>query len=143
MWHVHRIVRIGFAFLATLAFGTASPAETSQEGAMVDAGRDFYVRYCASCHGKEARGDGPLANYLKQSPPDLTKIAARREGAFPSAEIAQIVRGERSVGAHGSADMPVWGRRFSQVTGGTMPGSEAAERARVQFLVEYLRSVQR
>lgn len=34
-------------------------------------GRRLFVANCASCHGNEARGDGPLASYLNPRPADL------------------------------------------------------------------------
>src|SRR5690242_18510605 len=46
-------------------------------------GRLTYSVYCASCHGKSGRGDGPVAGDLKVAPPDLTRLAARNAGLFP------------------------------------------------------------
>ena len=31
----------------------------------VEAGKRLYLKYCATCHGREAKGDGPLAATLK------------------------------------------------------------------------------
>src|SRR5579863_7414040 len=46
-------------------------------------GREMFNTYCAACHGKEGRGDGPAAPALKKAPADLTTIAARNNGKFP------------------------------------------------------------
>ena len=35
------------------------------------------MHYCASCHGLDARGNGPAAFVLKTTPPDLTALAKR------------------------------------------------------------------
>lgn len=138
------VKRSALALAAGLLLAAAAAAQSDEEevaDVMVGAGEDFYLRYCASCHGRDAEGGGPMAPYLKEEPADLTRIAARRGGAFPSQEIAQIIRGEREIGAHGSREMPIWGRRFRE-SGGTMAQAGPAVRARVLFLVEYLRSVQ-
>lgn len=39
--------------------------------------------YCASCHGVDAKGEGPVAKSLNVKPSDLTRIAARSGGKFP------------------------------------------------------------
>jgi len=51
-------------------------AETSDDAvadaAPVDRGVEVFAQHCASCHGTEARGDGPLAASLDPAPVDLT-----------------------------------------------------------------------
>ena len=37
-----------------------------------DQGRAYFVRYCASCHGVEGKGDGTVSRSLKVKPVDLT-----------------------------------------------------------------------
>ena len=59
-------------------------------------GPQLYAAYRAVCHGKDARGNGPMAKQLKAKVPDLTNIAKRNGGEFPfktsRAPIAEIVR---------------------------------------------------
>jgi mono/diheme cytochrome c family protein len=43
-------------------------------------GKEMFTSYCASCHGKDAKGNGPAANPLKQLPADLTTLAKRNGG---------------------------------------------------------------
>ena len=43
-------------------------------------GKEMFTSYCASCHGKDAKGNGPAANALKQLPADLTTLATRNGG---------------------------------------------------------------
>jgi len=104
-------------------------------------GQDLYGMYCASCHGLGAQGDGPVAAGLEDAPPDLTRIAARRGGTFPENEILRVVLGTDPLVAHGTRDMPVWGRRFSA---GQPPGPATASqsRGRAMLIVNYLKSIQ-
>src|SRR4026209_2699233 len=72
-------------------------------------GRDSFDRYCASCHGADGRGGGPVASQLQNRPTDLTTLARRNGGTFPRERVAAFVEGtERLSLTHGSGDMPVW-----------------------------------
>jgi mono/diheme cytochrome c family protein len=102
----------------------------------------LYQVSCSGCHGREARGDGPVSPFLTVDVPDLTRIAARRGGVFPDEEIFKIVDGQADLRSHGPRHMPVWGYEFF----GDDPDDEAAHRQAtemVERLVEYLRSIQR
>jgi mono/diheme cytochrome c family protein len=100
-------------------------------------GPDLYRAYCASCHGKDGRGNGPVVPALKVPPPDLTLLAARQGGVFPAVEVEAILRGS-AVSAHGSEEMPVWGPIFQ-----ALDPSDARVKARLASLVSHLRSIQR
>jgi mono/diheme cytochrome c family protein len=102
-------------------------------------GAALYMAYCASCHGRSGRGDGPVAEYLKIPPADLTRIASRAHGVFSAPEVARIIDGRHIVRAHGDAAMPVWGDAFKPLS----PGIDDAEvRARIDALVKYLEAMQ-
>ncbi|MGC1767992.1 MAG: cytochrome c, partial [Candidatus Acidiferrales bacterium] len=73
------------------------------------AGADLYRAYCASCHGKDGKGDGPVAAELKATVPDLTMIAKNHGGKFPTARVQRIIEGQGMIASHGSREMPVWG----------------------------------
>ena len=122
--------------LALAATGNDNPAE--EPGNM---GRRFYERYCSACHGMDGRGQGPAAPALRTPPADLTRIAKRRGGQFPAAEIATYIDGRADVRAHGSRDMPVWGERFSEQVGGGSLGEEVV-RGNLFILIQYLQSLQ-
>lgn len=114
----------------------------SQAGEAPDlSGAQLYRTFCSSCHGRDARGDGPVAAYMTIKVPDLTRIATRNGGGFPVDRIHQIIDGRDLRPAHGSADMPVWGWEFF----GTR-GDDGARRQRtdtlITRLVEFLRSIQ-
>ena len=62
------------------------------------------------CHGKEGKGDGPAAKALTKAPADLTKLAASNNGMFPDVKVRRYIEGLDDVAAHGTRDMPMWGR---------------------------------
>ena len=101
-------------------------------------GQDLFKAYCASCHGLDAKGKGPMAGSLKTAPADLTRISARNHGMFPLARIEKMIAGEEQpASGHGSREMPVWGPIFSKVTNDVDLG-----RVRINNLARYLRDVQ-
>ncbi len=116
---------------------------TAVAAADFEAGRAEYVIACIACHGEQGRGDGPYAELLKIESPDLTGIAARRDGKFPVLEVMQIIDGRTGVRGHGGA-MPIWGDRYKAELAGAAGeyGGEPLVRARVLELVLYLQSIQ-
>jgi mono/diheme cytochrome c family protein len=101
-------------------------------------GRDLFEFYCASCHGRDGNGKGPVAPALRVPPPDLTRIAARNDGVFPKARIEALLTGDRNIPpAHGSSDMPVWGPIFS-----ALDSNDRMNRVRIANIVDYLASIQ-
>jgi mono/diheme cytochrome c family protein len=110
-------------------------------GETVSAGQQYFVRYCSACHGMGGRGDGAAAPALRMPPADLTRIAQRRGGSFPVAEIAALIDGRTIVPAHGSREMPIWGERFGEMGGGGSIGEEVV-RGNLLVLMEYLQSIQ-
>ena len=104
-------------------------------------GEELFNRFCASCHGAEARGDGPVSRSLNVAVPDLTTIAARY-GEFPSMLIRDVIDGRGvDLRAHGTRTMPVWGYEFWIEEGGDVNAQRAVRNA-INRLVEYVESVQ-
>jgi mono/diheme cytochrome c family protein len=101
-------------------------------------GPDLYRGYCASCHGAQGKGDGPVAPALNSKVPDLTTIAQRNGGVFPAALVNKIISGDQIILAHGSREMPVWGPIFHQVQEDRDYGE-----VRLQNLTNYLKSIQK
>jgi len=101
-------------------------------------GEQMYVNYCAACHGVSAKGDGPAASALKQQPADLTQLAKKHGGKYPSEYVASILQGKREVTPHGSEEMLVWGR----VLRGVSNEDEGQVRLRIFNLNKYLESRQ-
>lgn len=101
-------------------------------------GENLYKAYCASCHGVDARGNGPMAMWLKVPSSDLTRIAARNGGKFPLERVDRIISGEEPLpSGHGTRAMPVWGPVFSEVT-----RDQDLGKVRIDNLARYLRDLQ-
>ena len=100
-------------------------------------GSDLFRAYCASCHGLDAKGAGPVAPSLKAKVPDLTLLERNNRRQFPAARVRQVIIGNEVVAAHGSREMPIWGPIFHQVEGDIDWGN-----VRLENLVKYLQSIQ-
>jgi mono/diheme cytochrome c family protein len=103
-----------------------------------DLGARLFKTHCATCHGVNGRGNGPLADQLRRTPPDLTKFTARNGGLFPDERLRRIIDG-RDVPSHGDRDMPVWGDVFRDPREGR---SSEAGKGRVDAIVKYLQGIQ-
>jgi len=103
-----------------------------------DSGQQMFVSYCAVCHGKDGKGNGPAASSLKTIPTDLTTLAQKNGGKYPASHVASVLRGQALTPAHGSQDMPIWGPLFSSIS----QGHEAQVQQRVTNLVTYIESQQ-
>ena len=131
---------IGVLILAVCA-ASAQDKPAVKESAPADtaaSGKQTYTHYCASCHGANARGDGPAAFVLKTTPPDLTTLAKRHGGKFPYEYVFDVLRFGTRIASHGSSDMPIWGPIF-----GSLDGYDEVEvRKRVKNLSDFLASLQ-
>lgn len=141
------------ALLVLAALAGAGPAAGQTAAppspAGIELGRHEFESNCATCHGMEARGDGPMKPFLAREPADLTTLARRYGGTFPKSAIADLIdgRGMTGPGPHGTREMPVWGRVYREQseaqTRGTPFPAEWSVRGRILALVEYLQSLQR
>jgi len=102
-------------------------------------GEEMYKNYCAVCHGTDGKGSGPAAEALKVPPTDLTTLAERNGGKYPALKISSMIRGEAPVPAHGSREMPIWGKLFWNMSSGH--ASEVQQR--VGNLNKYIESLQK
>jgi mono/diheme cytochrome c family protein len=101
-------------------------------------GPALYKAYCATCHGVDAKGVGPMTQWLKIEAPDLTRIARREAGKFPLARIQRIIAGDENITkGHGSREMPVWGPVFSQVA-----NDQDFGKVRIYNLAKYIEKLQ-
>jgi mono/diheme cytochrome c family protein len=135
--------RASFALLFVLAWTAGAQDKRSVRKAplpqtIATSGKKTYAHYCASCHGTDARGNGPAAVVLRTRPPDLTTLAKRHGGKFPYDYVFDVLRFGTRFASHGSSDMPIWGPIF-----GSMEGyDEVAVRKRIKDLSDYLASLQ-
>ncbi len=106
---------------------TLSPADAA-------AGEVIYLRYCAACHGRTMKGDGPVASGLRNAPTDLTTLTEKNKGVFPYDKVAGIIDGRETSRVHGTPDMPVWGEIFAVTSGTEAPTAEAAVRRITQYV---------
>ena len=101
-------------------------------------GAALYQAYCATCHGTDGKGVGPMTDWLKIQSPDLTRLSIRDGGKFPLARVQRIISGSENITAgHGTREMPVWGPIFSQVT-----WDQDLGKMRVYNLAKYLEKIQ-
>ncbi len=101
-------------------------------------GAEMYNNYCAVCHGKEGKGNGPAAEALKTAPTDLTHLAINNGGKYPSEKVSNAIRGDQNIPAHGSKDMPVWGHLFWNMS----QGHQSEVQLRVANLDRYIEGLQ-
>lgn len=113
----------------------------AQESGVLSGGHQEYLGYCATCHGTDAKGAGPMGNFLTVPPPDLTQLRKNNEAQFPFWRVFRAIDGREEVRAHGIRAMPVWGSHFLLEEGGN-PLNENIVIGRILSLVYYLRSIQ-
>jgi len=89
------------------ALGLAAPA-VAQDTVQ---GEALFGFYCATCHGNSATGNGPMSPSLVVAPADLTTLAARNAGVFPTNRVVMRIDGRDPLVSHGSM-MPVYGDFF-------------------------------
>jgi len=125
-----------FAILLAIAW---QPALSNE---VIDStGAENFERFCSACHGISGKGDGPVAEALVNGAPDLTKIAARRDGQFSRDMIRNSIDGRFRIDAHGSASMPVWGYEL-YVTEGAGNFSNRNVDLILDGIVDFLESIQ-
>jgi mono/diheme cytochrome c family protein len=141
----HRLSVLGLLAMGLVAvfgvFSAAQEVKLKKEPAKVTSpasGQEMFTSYCAACHGKDAKGDGPATVALKTAPSDLTTLARRNNGKYPDARVGSVLRGQATLASHGDQEMPVWGPVFRQMAG----GHDAEVQMRIANLNRYLESLQ-
>lgn len=132
---------VGALLIAALAAGCTT--QPSQRELATESGLEMYQQLCASCHGVDGRGDGPVAPSIKVGVPDLTRIAARDGGEFPTEDVRRIIDGRNDRRAHGPRDMPVWGWQLYDERRRDDADARGRADALIDRLVVYLQSIQR
>ena len=104
-------------------------------------GGEMYLSYCAVCHGKDGKGNGPAAPALKAPAPDLTLLAKNNNGKFPADRVSHVLRFGIETPAHGTKDMPIWGPLLGSLQGQT-GSNEGLIQLRIANLTKYIESLQ-
>jgi mono/diheme cytochrome c family protein len=138
-----RIIAILLGTLLVTAFVVSGPQSKNErkpapKAPSAAAGRETFLKYCASCHGKTATGDGPAAFVLKTPPPDLTTLSKQHEDKFPAGYISAVLTFGKSFASHGAVDMPIWGSRFKTLD----PVHDPTGQQHIDDVVAYIRSLQ-
>ena len=127
---------VGLTACITLSVGTASAAE--------DRARADFINNCASCHGVDGTGNGPMEGELKSKPADLTALTKNNGSDFPYLKIRRIIDGSIATGkmrSHGSKAMPIWGDVFRRESISDQKWTDA--QARIMNIVDYIASIQK
>jgi len=108
------------ALFAGALIAVATAAAQRNAGPPVDpalsGGRELYVSFCAACHGVGGRGDGPAAEATRKKALDLTALRRGNGGVFPEKLVKAAIRNENGPIAHGTAEMPIWGPVFQELS---------------------------
>ena len=106
-------------------------------------GQTSFMVHCASCHGDDAKGDGPMADELRVPPADLTRLAANNAGQFPFGDVIHTIDGRIPIKGHGGS-MPIFGALFSQDFNPDLAPfiGEEIVRGRILALTYYLEAIQ-
>jgi mono/diheme cytochrome c family protein len=137
--------------IAGLSAGLAAAAQAED----LDIGKSEFQSSCASCHGADAKGKGPVSDQLKVPPRDLTMLAKNNNGVFPTDAVYETIDGLKTIPAHGTREMPIWGERFNPIVNlphyvdpsywekaGPEQRPEVVVRKRILSVIDYLSRIQ-
>ncbi len=124
--------------LVALAFVSQANAQIFEPYA----GEDTYFRFCAACHGAEGRGDGPVAQGIPVTVPDLTTLRERLGTEYRQDVLRRLIDGRDIVVYHGTRYMPVWGFEFWLEEGADREAEARVERI-ISNLLDYVDKLQR
>jgi len=136
-------LRRSVAGITAVLVGLGSLACWAPTGAVEieDVGRELYLQHCSSCHGSDAKGQGPVASVLDVKPPDLSGISKANGGAFPYAAVFRAIDGRDTPRAHGSIEMPVWGEVFRAEPSAPLR-DQVAGAGKMMLITMYLETIQ-
>jgi len=131
-----RINLLGVAAALALATGPTLAMDAEKGG-------DLFRVHCATCHGIDATGLGPMAGVLVIKPANLTELANRNAGVFPTERVVARIDGRDPLVSHGSP-MPVYGHFFegNDKAVKTPSGQPILTSEPIIDLLAYLKSIQ-
>jgi len=143
--HCKAAIPSAIGAIAACVVTTTSAQQTTPDRS-IDIGKWEFESHCAICHGLTGRGEGvePHWNLLSKTPADLTILSKNNGGVFPFARVYQTIDGREQVAAHGTREMPVWGREYMAESARISPyyDHEAFARAKILALTEYVYRLQ-
>jgi mono/diheme cytochrome c family protein len=104
-----KLRRTAVAVLATLILAVPTLPLAADK---FDIGKREYDGSCAVCHGANGKGKTSFAELLQVGLPDLTTLSRNNGGVFPITYVYNVIDGREALKAHGTRDMPIWGRQF-------------------------------
>mgnify|MGYP000937048202 FL=1 len=124
-------------FILSLGLGLPAIAQDVQQGEAI------FGYYCATCHGRDATGNGPMSPSLVVRPTDLTALRSQNGGVFPTTRVVMRIDGRDPLVSHGSM-MPVYGDFFAgtDVMTKTEAGQPVLTSQPVVDLLAYLEGLQ-
>lgn len=138
-----RLILISAVLLAACVNVDAPMTASSTEPATLPAPSADYAQYCADCHGDTGKGGGLLAAGLTPKPANLTRLAARNGGTFPTTRVMSQIWGY--AGGKGGGVMPAFAPLMEGVLipydGGD--GIDTPTPERLVALAEYLKALQK
>jgi mono/diheme cytochrome c family protein len=119
-----------------------APEKDAQAGGITHtyslSGPEMYKTWCASCHGLDGKGKGPVSGALKKVPSNLTQLSKKNGGKFPVEQVREYIDGRGKANlAHGTREMPVWGEALASID-----ASAVGISFRVNTLTSYLETLQ-
>ena len=142
---------VEWLIITSLTAGFAAAAQSED----LDLGKSEFQSSCARCHGADAKGKGPVSDQLKIPPPDLTMLAKNNNGVFPTNAVYETIYGSKTISAHGTREMPIWGERFNPIINlphsvdpfywkmaGPEHSPEIVVRTRILAVIDYLNRIQ-
>jgi len=134
---IRLLVAVACAAVALpLAVQAEEPVSAGCQPLKEISGQVLFADNCTHCHGGDGKGGGPLGKALGLSPPDLTTLAARMNGRFPSEHVLYMLRNGGGRKGDGDKAMPMWTAIFAHECGDAYANQADRE------LEHYLRTIQ-
>ena len=138
-----KLSRLAVLIVGIVSVGVSTMAIAAEK---LDIGKREYDASCANCHGRDGKGGGSFAQMLQVSMPDLTTLSKRNGGVFPISRVYNVIDGREEVKAHGTREMPIWGKHLSFRAAPEYDDfaydADAFVRARILAVIDYLYRLQ-
>jgi mono/diheme cytochrome c family protein len=132
----------GLSAALALAACVGSPTPATAQASTALSGQALYAQHCSACHGLLAEGDGPVADVMRVTVPNLRTLQARANGTFPRDAVMRYIDGRDLPAAHGDRYMPVWGEQFASADSNGEAADDALADLRIAAIVDFLEQIQ-